>query len=121
WLPLNADRRTRNVASMAEDPHSILHLHRALIALRGSHPALQAGDYVPLMADETVYAFERRDRAGQRLLVALNFGTAGSALSLPGVTRARLLLSTTMTREGEDIDGTLHLDAAEGVVLELRA
>jgi alpha-glucosidase len=121
WLPLNADRRTRNVASMAEYRHSILHLYRALIALRGSHLALQAGDYVPLVANETVYAFERRDPAGQRLLVALNFGTAGSSLSLPEVTSARLLLSTAMTREGEHIHGTLHLDAAEGVVLELRA
>jgi alpha-glucosidase len=120
WLPLNADRRTRNVASLAQDPHSILHLYRALIALRGSHPALQAGAYVPLMANETVLAFERHDRAGQRLLVALNFGTAGSSLSLPDVTGARLLLSTTMTREGDDIDGMLHLHAAEGVVLELR-
>ena len=32
WLPLNADWPTRNVARMAEEPHSILTLYRRLLA-----------------------------------------------------------------------------------------
>ena len=34
WLPLNADWPTRNVARMAEEPHSILTLYRRLLAVR---------------------------------------------------------------------------------------
>ena len=36
WLPLNADWPTRNVARMAEEPHSILTLYRRLLAMRRS-------------------------------------------------------------------------------------
>ena len=45
WLPLNADWPTRNVARMAEDPHSILTLYRRLLAARRAHPALSIGDF----------------------------------------------------------------------------
>ena len=42
WLPLNADWPTRNVARMAEDPHSILTLYCRLLVARRAHLALRS-------------------------------------------------------------------------------
>jgi glycosidase len=54
WLPLNADWPTRNVARMADEPHSILTLYRRLLAIRRAHHRLQlpdwAGDCRPLLS-----------------------------------------------------------------------
>jgi len=71
WLPLNADWPTRNVARMAEEPHSILTLYRRLLAMRRTHLALSIGDIALLDAEGDVLAYERRHGA-ERLIVALN-------------------------------------------------
>ena len=48
WLPLNADWPARNVARMAQEPHSMLTLYRRLLAVRRAHPALSIGDFALL-------------------------------------------------------------------------
>jgi alpha-glucosidase len=120
WLPIGADHATRNVAAMARDPHSILTLHRRLLALRREHAALHAGRYLPVAVGGEVFAFERRDGAA-RLLVALNLGHSPARLALPanGQVPARLLLSTALDREGEIVVSEIPLRPAEGVVLRL--
>ena len=94
WLPLNADWPTRNVARMAEEPHSILTLYRRLLAMRRAHPALSIGDFALLDAEGDVLAYERRHGA-ERLIVALNLGTRPHRLQLPDwASDCRPLLST---------------------------
>jgi alpha-glucosidase len=118
WLPLNADHATRNVATAAADPRSILALYRRLIAVRREHTALSVGSYATLHADIDVFAFERRARDA-RLLVVLNFASTEGRFSLPtDASDTRILLSTCLDRENEQIgvDGTLR--AAEGVILQ---
>ena len=112
WLPLAPDHATRNVAAQAEDPRSMLSLHRALLALRRAEPALSVGSYAPVEgAEEDVLAYERRDGAtGRGLLVALNLG--GQERELPRAASARrVLLSTRMD------GGAERLRPDEGVVL----
>ena len=122
WLPLNADHAVRNVAAMAADPGSILNFYRRLIALRREQAALHAGDFKAARAEGDVIAFERHHVGGRRLLVALNLGHVSRRLGLPaGVAGSRLLLSTHLDREGEDVRVTLDLRPAEGVILELLA
>jgi glycosidase len=44
WLPLGQDHASLNVVNLEQDPESILHLYRALITLRKSHPVLVTGE-----------------------------------------------------------------------------
>jgi alpha-glucosidase len=98
WLPLNDDWRDRNVERLAQAPGSILTLHRRLLALRRSHPALAIGDIAlldgVLHASRDVLAYERRC-GEQRLLVTLNVVGTQQELALPSwAHHARVLLST---------------------------
>ena len=64
WLPLNADWPTRNVARMAEEPHSILTLYRRLLATRRAHSALSIGDFALLDSEGDVLAYRASARRG---------------------------------------------------------
>ena len=113
WLPLHADWATRNVGVMSADAHSILTLHRRLIALRRQRAALRLGGCGAVRADGDCLAFERT-LGDQRLAVALNLGDRPleSGLVPAG---ARVLLSTFLDREDEVFDRRLRPN--EGVVL----
>jgi len=116
WLPLNADWPTRNVARMAEEPHSILTLYRQLLAARRAHLALSIGDFALLDVEGDVLAYERRHGA-ERLIVALNLGGRSHRLELPDwASDCRLLLSTVADAALAG-DGALLLRADEGVIL----
>jgi alpha-glucosidase len=116
WLPLNADWPTRNVARMAEEPHSILTLYRRLLAARRAHLALSIGDFALLDAQGDVLAYERRQGA-ERLIVALNLAGRLQRLELPDwASDCRLLLSTVADAALAG-DGALLLRADEGVIL----
>ncbi len=116
WLPLNPDHASRNVAAQAADPRSMLSLHRRLIALRRAEPALHRGGISTPRAEGEVLVYERR-QGPRRLFVALNLGHAPAAVALPAT--GRLLLSTGLDRQGEQVSGRLALRGAEGVVLAL--
>ena len=61
-----------------------------------------------------------REDAGERVLVALNFGVERAALTLPAdATAATVLLSTVRGRKGALVEGSLDLPAHEGVLVEL--
>ena len=118
WLPLNADWPTRNVARMAQEPHSILTLYRRLLALRRAHPALSGGDITLLDAEGDVLAYERRHGA-ERLIVALNLGERPQHLALPDWARDWQLLLSTVADATAAGDAALLLCADEGVILKV--
>ncbi len=113
WLPLDPNRAGRSVAALKEDPHSILRLYRALIALRRGSPALHEGRFERARTRGDVLLYERRSET-DHVVVALNFGRDARDVSEDGVSGARLLLSTGLDR-GSVFDGVLR--AEEGVVL----
>ena len=116
WLPLNADWSIRNVARMAQEPHSILALYRRLLAVRRAHPALAIGDFALLDAEGDVLAYERRHGA-ERLIVALNLGGHSQRLELPDwASDCRVLLSTVADAALAG-DGAVLLRADEGLIL----
>jgi alpha-glucosidase len=115
WLPLAEDHRTVNVAAQASDPRSMLSLHRALIALRRSQPALAIGAYGKIAAEGDVLVFERH-HAERRVLVALNLGD-GSQTVERWAAGERVLLSTYLDRAGETVGRALALRPNEGVVI----
>jgi len=116
WLPLNADWPTRNVARMAEEPHSILTLYRRLLAARRTRLALSIGGFALLDAEGDVLAYERRHKT-ERLIVALNLGGRPHRLKLPDwASDCRALLST-IADAAPARDGALLLRGNEGVIL----
>jgi alpha-glucosidase len=116
WLPLNADSPSRNVARMADEPHSILNLYRRLLALRRAHRALSIGGFSLLNVKEDVLAYERRHGA-ERLLVVLNLGGQPLRIALPDWANPCRPLLSTVDDAVIAQDGTLPLRADEGVIL----
>lgn len=74
---------------------------------------LSLGTYKLVSVAGDLLVFERAHQ-GRRLLVALNLGVASASLAAHG----RILLSTFMDRQAEEIDGSLSLRGAEGIILK---
>lgn len=88
WLPWPPDADTRNVATAVDDPTSIVHLYRDLIALRHSVVELHSAELELLDADERapdVVAWRRGSVA-----IAVNFGESPQRCPVEG----ELLLSS---------------------------
>lgn len=119
WLPLAPTHAQCNVATLRDDPRSILNLYRALIETRREHLALSVGDYAQLATSAPdVLAYER-ELGAQRLIVLLNFGGEPREVSLPQTDAARrVLLSTGLGRTGERVGRSLALQPHEGVIVE---
>src|SRR5690606_9352437 len=80
WLPYGENLGHRSVEMQRGDPRSMLELYRTLLALRRSRPALHRGSYEPhACSDETLWVYAR-GHAGDRIVVALNFGDVARAL-----------------------------------------
>ncbi|MDE2403649.1 MAG: DUF3459 domain-containing protein [Sphingomonadales bacterium] len=119
WLPLHADWRSRNVATQATEPGSLLSLYRRLLALRRQHPALATGTIALCEAAPDVLAYTRESEAG-RLFVALNLSHAPRPMPMPAGMAAECLCSTHGAWPGDGAgQGALRSD--EGVILRLEA
>ncbi len=110
WLPLG-DLAVVNVEDQRADPGSMLHLARDLIALRREEADLHAGAYRTLVATPGTWAWDR----GDRMVVALNLSDGAGVVD--GVT-GRVRIGSDRTRDGERVDGTVHLQGWEAVVVE---
>jgi alpha-glucosidase len=110
WLPLGDT--SRNVAAQREDPGSVLHMVRDLIALRRERADLRGGAYATHPAPAGAWAWRR----GERTAVAVNLSD-GEA-SVEGLA-GRVLVATDRGRDGEAVEGALALGPWEGAVLEL--
>jgi alpha-glucosidase len=117
WLPLADDFSHENVANLEADTGSILNLYKALIDLRKKLPQLGSGDYAPIAESGNLLLY-RRQSGGRSIAVALNLGAepvsiASESAGLSG----EILLSTSLDRRGEKIDGALDLRSNEGVII----
>ena len=118
WLPPSEDARTRNVDALAAAPDSLLNLYRRLLDLRHREPALRVGDYRPLKAGRSVFAY-LRDDGRSRLAVALNLTRdVQPAGTIAASGSGRVLLSTALDREGPVALGKLKLRPHEGVIVK---
>jgi glycosidase len=114
WLRVNPDYRVRNVELQRNDPNSLLHFYRRLIALRRESPALLYGNYHALGKPVEVWAYERATQK-QRMLVALNFFSRPAQISVEGNWRVCL---SSVVRADLNVSGTLALAPSEAVILE---
>jgi len=71
WSAAHPDAGRRNVAAQRDDPGSVLVLHRDLVALRRTEPALAVGETVVLLPDDPdLHVLVRRHDDDEVLLVA---------------------------------------------------
>ena len=60
WLPVNPNHTEINAADQYDDPDSVFHHYRRLIALRHEEPCVAHGDFTMLVPEhEELYAFTR--------------------------------------------------------------
>jgi alpha-glucosidase len=118
WLPIAVDYSQTNVASASDDPTSLLTLYRRLINLRRAEAALAVGAYQGVPAEGNVLAY-LRSHGERRLLIALNLGSQPTTFDLHAIGSRRVLLSTSLDRDGESLHQELLLRGDEGVIVEL--
>lgn len=103
WLQLNANWPEVNAQSAQQDPDSVFHHYRRLIALRQQHPILALGQTTLLLPEHTHIYVVLRQWQNQRWLILSNWSDAIHAVDLPHdlVTRpAQLLLGNGPARRG---------------------
>ncbi len=75
WIPVNPNHTEINAAAQVDDPDSVFHHYRRLIALRHDEPAVVHGSFRMLLPDhEQLYAFVR-EHDDTRLLVVANLSS----------------------------------------------
>jgi alpha-glucosidase len=79
WLPFPPEPDVRNMEVEREDPDSMLHLYRRLLALRRSSKALREGSFQVLPSPEGTLAYERAAE-GERYVVVINFSDSPASL-----------------------------------------
>ena len=110
WLPFAAETATRNVQAQQEDPDSIAHLYRRLLAARRTHRALTDGVLTWLEAPAGVLAYQRATPAGDRCWVIVNTTDAPHDIAVPMANTIAV-----STRHREDLlafGGTIAANAA---------
>jgi alpha-glucosidase len=114
WLPLASDYQQVNVERQQADPHSLLSLYRALLALRRAEPALAIGAYTPLEVAPPLLGY-LRTHGDRRFGVLLNTSARELRAAVPAALRSQtIVLSTHAGRAGGALGSDLFAD--EGVV-----
>jgi oligo-1,6-glucosidase len=79
WLALNPQWRESNAAHARQDPHSVFHHHRHLVALRRAHPILARGSTRLLWPDHPQLVVLQRQWENQTWLIVCNRGSSPCA------------------------------------------
>jgi alpha-glucosidase len=109
WLPWPPEASARSAASLRDDPGSILHLYRRLLAARRASQALRLGDFTWLPAPPGALAWQRRHGDDGRA-VLVNFTDAALAAPLEG--DWRIEVASDGAREGASYPERLAPDQA---------
>src|SRR5690606_27325702 len=119
WLRVDKRYPRYNVHRQRENPSSILHLYRELIALRNREPALNRGTYTPIHSNDQYLAYQRDSPDGDSFFVMLNLSSRpcrhrqDSSQLRNGVVE----LSTSPELKGMVIGGQIYLSGDEGIVV----
>jgi glycosidase len=84
YRSLSGNVTTFNVQAQEADPASLLNFYKAMLALRRAHPALTGGSYEQVRVEGSVMSFQRV-LAGQRVVVAINYGGSSGNASVAGL------------------------------------
>ena len=125
WLKVNPNYKEINVAEQEKRADSVLNYYRALIALRKSElyrETFTYGSFEPTFeTEEGIFSYYRvNEESGQKILIAANYGTKSTELTLE--TNVKEVLLANM-RDKNVLDGEvkhtgkLMLESCECVVI----
>jgi len=83
WLPVNKNFPTRNVIRQISDPDSLQNFFKQIINIRKSNPALQHGDFTPIVNDPRFIMAYQRKFEDEKVVVVLNFSSRELDFELP--------------------------------------
>jgi alpha-glucosidase len=115
WLPLGDAHAALNVANLEQDPESILHLYRTLIALRKSHPVLVTGKLHSITAANNVLTYERHGH-GEQLRIILNLNDVSVAIPSQS---GEIIAATHPHCTTPGTTNLMQLEAAAAVIVRL--
>ncbi len=115
WLPFGARTDADTVAVQRDDPGSMLHRYRRLLAVRRDTPELRAAPLDWLTDAGPVVAYRRGDA-----IVAANCGDAAATLALPAGAWT-VAFASRADAEGGDAGDEFPLAPAEAVILRRRS
>lgn len=120
WLPVNPNyAKSINVEQQLADPSSLLQAYRLLLGVRKQNPALQAGEYQPVLTgSRSVLAFTRT-APGQTCLVAINYTPKNRTVRVPELNRVSRVILASKTGGHPSTGGKLVLQPYEVWVGEL--
>ncbi|HMF25359.1 MAG TPA: alpha-amylase family glycosyl hydrolase [Pseudolabrys sp.] len=113
WLPVSPSYKSFNVATLRNDPTSLLSLYRRLLSIRRHYLALSIGKYRLIGVQGNAIAYERVAE-GERIITCLNFGGIEQRISVQEVVGSTILASTHGDRAHLNSDFVLRAD--EGLV-----
>ena len=117
WLMVNPNYRQINVEQAMQDPDSVYHYYKKLIALRKNHKAMVYGDFVEYLPDsETIYAYTRSTDE-ESLLVVINLTEKDQKIESPVQGSKTLLLGN--YGECQDDEQEISLRPYEAVIFQL--
>lgn len=120
WLRLDKNFKNINVEAQQQDEHSLLNFYKRLIRLRQQEPALQLGDYFPVVTDGSLLAYLRKEKQGKAFLVVLNMhGEAATFQPKDTRLKATVILSTLGGRNGEVLGSGVEVKAHEGLLAQV--
>jgi len=112
WLPFPPESDRRNVAMLAADESSILHLYRRLLAIRRSAPLLRRGGVELVEAPDQVLAV-RRHAEGHESWVVVNF-SEDDVTWAPVTGATALIVEISSAGEGALCSNGSHYEGALG-------
>jgi len=119
WLPIGPDVASVNVAAERDDPDSMLSLHRRLLEMRRTEPALNIGEWHDLGHTPASLAYLRSD-GSRRFLIVANLTAAPTSVTQHAQGLSGTVVLSTVRREpNERYAGADDLAADEAIVVEL--
>ena len=107
WLPFPPDAPARSVEAQRDDPDSVLHLYRRILAARRASPALQLGEMEMVPTPSGVLGWHRRhtgdDGAVDHRIVLVNFTADDTPVDVDGFVE----VASDGYGEGDRFDGRL--------------
>jgi len=117
WLPLEQGWETENAAEQAGRKDSMLMLYRKLLALRRQHDTLHAGGIADVVAEGSVLSYRRvgfGDGESTDFQVVLNLGSEVATVSCA---KGTVVLTTLLDGAGSEVEGTVTVEAGEGLLI----
>jgi len=116
WLPIGDANRAANVELSRTDPASMLSFYQRLLRIRREEPALVSGRLTNMSSGDSVLQFLRSD-GNSRFRFVMNLSEEPREIL---VESGAIAVCTNPRRDGEAVNGTVYVEAAEALLIKAK-